>query len=200
MLKSPLIILKGNSSLLSSSQFSSVAQSCPTLWPHELQQARVPCPSPTSWAYSNSRPLSWWCHPAILSSVVPFSSCPQSFPASGSFQISQFFTSGGQSIGISASGSALPNEYSGLISFRMDWLDFPAVQRILKSLLQHHSSKVLVLWQHSAFFTVQLSHQYKTVGKTIALTKWTFVGKEMSLILMCCLGWSQLFFQGARVF
>ena len=92
--------------------------------------------------------------------------------------MSQFFTSGGQSIGISASGSALPNEYSGLISFRMDWLDFPAVQRTLKSLLQHHSSKVSVLWQHSAFFTVQLSHPCKTV---LALTRWTFVGKEMSL-------------------
>ena len=74
------------------------------------------------------------------------------------------------------------NEYSGLISFRMDWFDLLAVQGTLKSLLQHHSSKALILW-HSAFFTVQLSHPYMTTGKTIALTRWTFVGKVMSLLL-----------------
>ena len=74
------------------------------------------------------------------------------------------------------------NEHPGLISFRMDWLDLVAVQRTLKSLLQHHSSKTLILW-HSAFFTVQLSHPYTTTGKTIALTRWTFVGKVMSLLL-----------------
>ena len=73
------------------------------------------------------------------------------------------------------------NEYSGLISFRMDWFDFLAVQGILKSLLQHHSSKASILW-HSAFFIVQLSHQYMTIGKTIALTRWTFVTKVMSLL------------------
>ena len=78
-----------------------------SLWPHEPQHTRPPCPSPTPGVYSNSRPLSQWRHPAILS-VVPFSSCPQSFPASGSFQMSQFFTSGGQSIGVSASASVLP--------------------------------------------------------------------------------------------
>ena len=86
--------------------------SCPvvsdSLWPHGLQHARPPCPSPTPKAYSNSRPLSQWCHPAISSSVIPFSSCLQSFPASGSFQMSQFFASGGQSIGVSASASVLP--------------------------------------------------------------------------------------------
>ena len=81
------------------------------------------------------------------------------------------------------------NEYSGLISFRMDWLDLLAVQGILKSLLKHHSSKALIL-RHSAFFIVQLSHPYTTTGKTIALTRWTFVGKVMSLFLTCCLGWS----------
>ena len=81
------------------------------------------------------------------------------------------------------------NEYSGLISFRMDLLDFCAVQRTLKSLLQHHSSKASVL-QCSIFFMVQLSHTYMTTGKTIALTRWTFFGKVMSLLLICCLGWS----------
>ena len=81
------------------------------------------------------------------------------------------------------------NEYSGLISFRMDWLDLLAVQGTLKSLLQHHSSKASILWC-SAFFIVQLSHPYMTTGKTIALTIWPFAGKIMSLILICCLGWS----------
>ena len=79
------------------------------------------------------------------------------------------------------------NEHLGLISFRMDWLDLSAVQGTLKSLLQHHSSKASILW-HSAFFMVQLSHIYMTTGKTIALTWWTFVGKVMSLLFMCCLG------------
>ena len=81
------------------------------------------------------------------------------------------------------------NEYSGLISFGMDWLDLLAVQGTLKSLLQHHSSKASILWR-SAFFTVQLSHPYMTTGKTIALTGWTFVGKVMSLLLISCLAWS----------
>ena len=81
------------------------------------------------------------------------------------------------------------NEYLGLISFRMDWLDLLAVQRTLKSLLQHHSSKASIL-QHSAFFIVQLSHPYMTTGKTIALTRQTFVGKVISLLFKCCLGWS----------
>ena len=89
-------------------KFSSVAQSCPTLQPHEPQHARPPCPSPTLGVCPNSCPLSWWCHPAISSSVIPFSSQPQSFPASGSFQMSQLFTSSGQSIGVSASTSVLP--------------------------------------------------------------------------------------------
>ena len=91
------------------------------------------------------------------------------------------------------------NEYSGLISFRMDWLDLLAVQGTLKSLLQHCSSKPSIL-QCSALFIVQLSHPYMTTGKTIALTRWTFVGKVMSLLLICCLGWLLLFFQGASIF
>ena len=93
----------------------------------------------------------------------------------------QIFTSGGQSIGVSASTSFLPIEHPGLISFRMDWLDLLAVQGTLKSLLQHHSSKASIL-RCSAFFTVQLSHPYVTIGKTIALTRWTFVAKVMSLL------------------
>ena len=125
-----------------------------------------------SGAYSNSCPSSWWCHPTISSSVVPFSSWLQSSPASVSFQMSQFFTSGGQSIGVSASASVLP---------MMDWLDLPAVQGTLKSLLQHHSSKASIL-RCSAFFIVQLSHPYMATGKTTAFTRRTFVGKVMSLL------------------
>ena len=89
-------------------QFSSVAQSCPTLQPHEPQHARPPCPSPTPGVYPNSCPSSWWCHSTILSSVVPFFSCPQPFPASGFFQMNQLFISGGQSNGVSALTSVLP--------------------------------------------------------------------------------------------
>ena len=149
-----------------------------SMWPHGLQHARPPCPSPTPRVYSNSCPLNRWCHPTISSSVFPFSSCLQSFPASGSFQMNQFFASGIRintlpkywSFIFSISPS---NEYLGLISFRMDWLDLLAVQATLKSLLQHHSSKASILL-HSAFFIVQLSHPYMTTGKTIALTRQTF--------------------------
>ena len=91
------------------------------------------------------------------------------------------------------------NEYSGLISFRIDCFDLLAVQGTLKSLLQHHSSKASIL-QSSAFIMVQLSHPYMTTEKAIALTRWTFVGKVMSLLLVCCLGLSLFFFQGASVF
>ena len=153
-------------------QFSSVQFShsvvSNSLQPHGLQHAKILCPSPTSGGYSNSCPLSQWSYPTISYSVIPFSSCLQSFPASG-------FASDGQSISPS-------NEYSGMISFRMDWLDLLAVQGTLKSLLQHHSSKESILWC-SASFTVQLSHPYMTTGKTIALTRLTFVGKVMSLLL-----------------
>ena len=149
-----------------------------SLWPHGLQHARLPCPSPTPRAYSNSSPLSQWWHPTISSSVVPFSSCPQSFPASGSFPMSQFFSSGGQNIEVSASASVLP---VNIHTFRMDWLNLLIVQGTLKSLLQHHCSKPSILG-HSAFFIVQLSHPYMTAGKTITLRKRTFVGKVMSLL------------------
>ena len=132
-------------------------------------------PSPTPGVYPNLCLSSRWCHPAISSSVVPFSS--QSLPASGSFPMSQLFTWGGQCIGVSASASVL----EGLISFWMDWLDLLTVQGTLKSLLQHHSSKASIL-QRSAFFRVQLSHPYMTTGKTMALTRQTFVGKVISLL------------------
>ena len=153
-----------------------------SLWPLGLQHVRPPCPSPTPGVYSNSCPLSWGCHLTTSSCVVPFSSCLQSCPASGSFPTSQFFASGGQSTRVSASASVLPiNEYSGLISFRINWLDLLVVQGTLKNLLHHHSSKASILWC-SAFFMVQLSHTYLTTGKTVALTRWTFIGKVMSLL------------------
>ena len=91
------------------------------------------------------------------------------------------------------------NEHPELISFRMDWLDLLAVQGTLKSLIQHLSSKASIIW-HSALFIVQLSHPYMTTGKTTALTRWTFVAKQCVCYLICCLDWSQLFFQGASVF
>ena len=151
-----------------------------SLRPHESQHARPPCPSPVPRVYSNSCPLSWWCHPTISFSVIPFSSYLQSFPASGSFPMSQFFTSGGQSIFQLQHQSFQWTLRTDLL--RMDWFDLLAVQGILKSLLQHHSSKASVL-RCSAFFTVQLSYPYMTTGKTIVLTRWTFVGKVMSLLL-----------------
>ena len=112
-----------------------------SLWPHGLQHARPPCPSPTPRACSNSCPSSRWYYPTISSSVIPFSSRLQSFPASGSFPMSQFFALGGQSIGSFSFSISPSNEHPGLISFRMDWLDLLAVQGTLKSLLQQHSSK-----------------------------------------------------------
>ena len=135
------------------------------LRPYGLQHATLPCPSPSPRACANSCPLSQWCHPTISSSVIPFSSCLQSFPASGSFPVNQFFASGGQSIGVFSFSISPSNEYSGLISFRIDRLDLLAVQGALKSHLQHHSSKASVL-QHSAFFIVHPSHPYMTTGKT----------------------------------
>ena len=160
-------------------QFSSVAQLCPTLC--DPMNHRPPCPSPTPTVHSNSCPSSQWCHPAISSSVVPFSSCLQSLPASESFPMSQLFASGGQSIGVSALASVLPKKSQDWSPLGWTGLDLLAVQGTLKSLLQHHSSKASIL-QHSAFFTVQLSHPYMTTGKTTAMTRQTFVGNVMSLL------------------
>ena len=131
-----------------------------SLWPHGLQHTRPPCLSPTPGVYSNSCPLHRWCHPTIPSSVIPFS-CLQSFLTSGSFIMSQFFASSGQSMDFFSISSS--NDYSGLISFRIDWFDILAVQETLKSLLQPHSSKASILL-YSAFFMVQLSHPYMTTG------------------------------------
>ena len=143
---------------------------------------RLPCPSPTPGAYSNSCPLSQWCHPAISSSVVPFSSYLQFFPALGSFLCIRWPKYWTFSFRIS-----LPSGYCNdwLISFSIDWVDFLAVQGTLKSLLQHYSSKSSIL-QHSAFFIVQLSDPYMTTGKTMALTTQTFVSKVMSLLFHGC--------------
>ena len=165
-------------SLVYFSQFSQSVVS-DSLWPCWLQLARLPCSSPTSGACSNSCPLSKWCYPTTSSSVVPFSSCLQSFPTSGSFPMSQLFASCGQKYRSFSFSISPSKEYSGLIFFMIDWVDLFAVQRTLKSLLQHHSSKSSIL-RCSAFFVVQLSHPYMTAGETKALTRWTFVGKVMS--------------------
>ena len=156
-------------------QFSSVSQSCLTLCdPMDCSMPGLPV------HHQLPEFTQTHVHPTVSSSVLPFWSHLQSFPASGSFPKSQFLASGGQSIGVSASASVLPMN-SELISFRMNWLDLLAVQEILKSLLQHHSSKASILWR-SAFFIVQLSHPYMTTGKTIAFTRWTFADKVMSLL------------------
>ena len=149
-----------------------------SLRPHGLQHTRPPCLSPTPRVYSNSRPLSRWCHPTISSSVVPFY-CLQSFPASGSFQMSQFFASGGQRFGVSASASVLPVNIQDW--FPLGWTGWISLQsKGLKNLLQHHSSKASIL-RHSAFFMVQLSNPYIPTGKTVTLTRRTFVGKVMNV-------------------
>ena len=119
-------------------------------------------------------------HPTISSSVVPFSSSPRSFPVLGSFPVSQLFASGDQKCWSFSFNISPSSEHPELVSCRMDWLDLLAVQGTLKSLLQHHSLKASIL-QHSAFFTVQLSHPYMTTGKTIALTRWTFVEKPVAI-------------------
>ena len=133
-----------------------------SLWPHGLQHTRPPCPSPTPRVYSSSCPLSQWCHPAISSSVVPFSFCLQSFPASESFQMSQLFTSGGQSIGVSDSASVLPMNIQDW--FPLGWTAWISLRsKGLSSLIQYHSLKTSILWR-SAFFIV-LSQPYMTTWK-----------------------------------
>ena len=181
-------------------QFSSVTQSCPTLWDHmDCSMPGLPVPITNSqsllkvMSIESVMPSSHLilCHPLpLLSSVFP---SIRIFSNESVLHI-RWLKYWSFSFSINPS-----NEYSGWISFGMDWLDLLAVQGTLKSLLQHHSSKVSILW-HSAFFIVQLSHSYMTTGRTIALTRQTFVGKVMSLFLICCLDWSQLFFQGASVF
>ena len=161
-------------------QFSSVQFSpsvvSDSLRPHESQHARPPCSSPTPRVYSNSCPLSRWCHPAISSSVIPFSSCTQSLPASGSFPVSQLFAWGGRSIGVSASASGLPmntQDWSPI-----GWTGWISLQS--KGLSRVFSNTTVQKHQFlgAQLFTVQLSHPYMTTGKTIGLTRWTFVGQS----------------------
>ena len=151
-----------------------------SLRPHESHHTRPPCPSPTPGVYSNSCPSRWWCHPAISSSVVPFSSCPQSLPASGSFPMSQLFTWGGQSIGVSVSASVLPMNTQDWSPLR--WTGWISLQsKGLSRVFSNTTGSKPSIFQRSAFFTVQLSHPY--------MTRWTFVGNVMSLFfnMLSCL-------------
>ena len=171
-------------------QLSSVQFSCAvvsnSLWHHELQHARPPCPSPTPRVQPNPCQSSQWCHPAS-DTIQPLILCCPLFllpPIPPSIRV----FSNESTLRMrwpkywSFSFIIIPSkEHPGLISFRIDWLDLLAVQGTLRSLLQHHSSKASIL-RHSAFFTVQLSHPYMTTGKNIALTRLTFVGKVMSLL------------------
>ena len=159
---------------ISSIQFSLSVMSN-SLWPHELQASLS---ITNSWSCSNSCPLSQWCHPTVSSSVVPFSSCPQSFPASGSFQMSPFFASDGQSIGDSASASVLPMNIQNW--FPLGWTGFISLQS--KGLSRGVFSKLQFKSTNSAFFTVQLWHLYMTTEKTIDLTRRTSVVKVMPLL------------------
>ena len=165
--------------------FSSVQFCCSVVSdssrPHELQHARPPCPSPTPGVYPDSYPLSQWCHPTISSSVIPFSSCPQMFPSIRVFSSESALHIRWPKYWSLSFNISPSNEHPGLISFRMDWLDLLAAQDTIKCLLQHHSSKASI-HRCSAFFIVQLSHPYMTTGNTIALTRWTFVGKVMFLL------------------
>ena len=174
-----------------------------SLWPHELQHARPPDPSPSPRVHSDSCPLSPWCHPAISSSVVPFSSYPQSLPASESFPMSQLFAWGGQSTGASALALFLPKKSQGW--FPSEWTGWISLQskglsRVFSN--QHHSSKASIL-RRSAFFTAQLSHPYMTTGKTIALTSRTLVQscqKEIQCSAECLLLLHGLFFPSLKMF
>ena len=151
-----------------------------SLWPHELQHARPPCPSLTPRVYSNSCPLSRWCHPAI-SSCHPLLLLPPIPPSIRVFSNESTLHIRWPNYWSFSFSISPSSEHLGLISFRMGWLDLLAVQGTLKSLLQHHSSKASI-FQHSAFFTAQVSHPYMTTGKTKALTRQTFAGKVMSLL------------------
>ena len=159
------------------------------------QHTRLPCP-PSPRACSDSGPFSQWCHPIISFSIIPLSSCLQSFPASGSFPMSRHFTSGGQSRSFSFSIS-LSNEYSGLISFRSDWLDllqFKGLSRAFSTVQKHQ------------FFSTQLSSQSNSHILTWLWEKpclWLdgpLLAKQCLCFLICCLGWSHLFFQRASIF
>ena len=145
-----------------------------SLQPHESQHARPPCPSPTLGVYSISCQWSWWCYPAISSSVVPFSSCSQSLQASGSFPMSQLFALGGQNIGVSASASVLPMNTQDLSP--LGWTGWIPLQTKGLSRVFCIISFKTSIFQCSVFFTVELSHPYMNTGKTLALTRRTFIG------------------------
>ena len=151
-----------------------------SLWPYGLQHSRLPCSSPAPGACSNSCSLNRWCHPTISSSH-PLLLPPSIFPSIRIFSNESVLHIRWPKYWSFSFNISPSTEHPGLISFRMDWLDLPAVQRTLKSLLQYHSSKTSILWR-SAFLLVQLSHPYLTTGKTIALTRWIFVGKIMFLL------------------
>ena len=144
-----------------------------SLRPHGLQHTRPPCPSPTPGACSKSCPLSQWCHPTILPSVIPFLLLPSIFPSIRVFSNESVLHIRWPKYWSFSFSISPSNVYSGMISFRIDWCYLLSVQGTLKSLLQCHHSKASILW-HSAFFMVQLSHSHITTGKTIALTRWTF--------------------------
>ena len=152
-----------------------------SLWPHGLQHSRSPCPSPTPGVYSNSYPLSQWWHPTISFSVVPFSSCLQSFPKSRSFQMSEFFDSGGQSFGVSASASVVPMNLH--YWFPLGWTSWISLQSNGLSRVISNTTVQKHQFLNSAFFIIQLSQPYMTTGKTTALARWTFVSNVMSLLL-----------------
>ena len=157
-----------------------------SLQPRGLQHARTPCPLPTPGVYQNSCPLNQWCHPTISFSVTlilcrPLLLPPSIFPSLTVFSNESVLHFRWQKYWSFSFKVSPSNEHSGLISFRMDWLDLFAGQGTLKSFLQHQSSKVSIL-QCSAFFIVQLSHPYTTTRRTTALTRQIFVGKVMSLL------------------
>ena len=174
-----------------------------SLWPHEPLHTSPLCPSPAAGVHPNPCPLSQWCHPTISSSVVPFSSCPQFSPASGSFPMSQLFAWGGQSIGVSASKSVLPmnnQDWSPLGWIGWISLQSKGLSRVFSNTTASMIDSKASILRCSAFFTVQLSHPYMTTGKTIALTGRTFVGKVMSLLFNMLSRLVMNFFQGASVF
>ena len=151
-----------------------------SLQPHGLQHARLPCPLPTPRVYSNSCPSSWWCHPTISSSVIPFS-CLQSFPASGSCQMSQFFISGGQMIWVSASISVLPMNIQDW--FPLGWTGWISLQsKRLSRVFSNTTVQKHQFFSAQLFFVVKLSHPNMISRKTIALTRQTFGGKVMLLL------------------
>ena len=173
--------------MMSSVQFSCSVVSN-SLQPHEPQHT---CPSPTPRVYPNPCPLSRWCHPSISPSVVPFSSCPQSLPASGSFPMSQLFASGGQSIGVSASASVLPMN-------TQDWSPWGWTGWISLQFKGHSRVFSNTTVQKHQFFCAQLSlyfnsHPYMNTGKIITLARWTFVVKVMSLLFNMLSRWVYIY-------